>query len=186
VITLIVAGAIMVGDRLGLFGRRPDDDFANYHSRTFLAVNVVDGDTLDVDEPDGDHKHTRIRLWGVDTPETKHPHKGVQHFGRGADAFTRAACSGKQVRLELLRGRTRGKYGRLLAYVILPDGRMLNRELLRQGCAYADPRFDHPRKREFSRLQDEAMRSRTGLWQAVQPEDLPYYYEGKLRQPATR
>ena len=183
VLALIVVGAIMAADRLGLFGLRPDDDFTKYHGRTFNIVKVVDGDTLDVDEPDGEDRHTRIRLWGVDTPETKHPHKGVQHFGREAEAFTRTACAGKAVRLELLRGRTRGKHGRLLAYVILPDGKMLNRKLVRQGFGYADPRFEHPKGHEFRQLQRDAIRARSGLWQAVQYKDLPYYYQGKLTLP---
>ena len=45
-------------------------DVARYHGKTFTVVNVVDGDTIDVDAPDGEYEHTRIRLWGVDTPET--------------------------------------------------------------------------------------------------------------------
>jgi len=56
-------------------------DVARYHGKTFTVVNVVDGDTIDVDVPDGEYEHTRIRLWGVDTPETKSPKVGVMYFG---------------------------------------------------------------------------------------------------------
>ncbi|MHC4596883.1 MAG: hypothetical protein ACYS19_18295, partial [Planctomycetota bacterium] len=52
-------------------------DFQKYHTKTFTVVNVVDGDTVDVDVPDGEYKYTRIRLWGIDTPETKSDEFGV-------------------------------------------------------------------------------------------------------------
>ena len=185
-IALLVVGAVIVADRLGLFGIRPQEprsDYQRYHGRSFRVVRVVDGDTIDVDAPDGEEAHTRVRFWGVDTPETKHPHMGVQHFGPEADGFTRSACDGKVVRLELLAGTTRGTRGRLLAYVILPDGKMLNRELIRRGFGYADPRYEHPLKEEFRRLQAEALAARRGLWRDVTHEDLPYYYSQKLSLP---
>jgi endonuclease YncB( thermonuclease family) len=136
---------------------------------------VVDGDTLDVDEPDGDKPATRIRLWGVDTPETKARNKPVQHFGPEAAAFTTRTCEGKTVRLQLLPGKTRDNYHRLLAYVMLGDGATLNSELIRQGYGYADPRFDHPAKVQFLELQARARQARMGLWKDLKPTDLPYY-----------
>ena len=50
------------------------------------------------------------------------------------------------------------------------------------GHGYADPRFDHPHKREFRSAQRQAMQSRHGLWR--EDPDLPYYYRGKLKLPA--
>ncbi len=169
---------VYAGDRVGLFGRagRPvAEDYARYNDKSFRVVHVVDGDTLDVDEPDGGKSATRIRLWGVDTPETKAPNKPIGHFGPEASDFTTRMCQGATVRLELVRGKTRGKYGRLLAYVLLPDGTMLNRELVRQGYGYADPRFEHPLKAEFTDLQNRARQGRLGLWKDLKPADLPYY-----------
>ena len=58
---------------------------------------------------------------------------------------------------------------------ILPDGRMLNRALVREGYGYADPRFDHKYKSEFARLQREAIKAERGLWKDVSPSDLPYH-----------
>ncbi|MGB2819913.1 MAG: thermonuclease family protein, partial [Phycisphaerae bacterium] len=185
-IALVVVGGVIVADRLGLFGIRPQEprsDYERYHGQSFRVVHVVDGDTIDVDAPDGENACTRVRFWGVDTPETKHPHKRVQHFGPEADGFTRSACGGKVVKLELLAGKTRGTHGRLLAYVALPDGRMLNRELIRLGFGYADPRYDHPHKEEFLQLQAEAKEARRGLWKDAADEDLPYYYRDKLSLP---
>ena len=169
---------LYAGDRIGLFGRAAGpvaEDYVRYNDKSFRVVCVVDGDTLDVDEPDGGKPATRIRLWGVDTPETKAPHKPVQHFGHEASDFTARTCEGKTVRLKLLRGNTRDKYHRLLAYVLLGDGTMLNSELIRQGYGYADPRFDHPHKAQFRQLQDHARQARLGLWKDVRPADLPDY-----------
>ena len=169
---------LYAGDRLGLFGLAPKpvgEDYVRYNDKSFRVVHVVDGDTLDVDEPDGAKPATRIRLWGVDTPETKAPHKPVQHFGPEASDFTTRTCQGKTVRLQLVRGHTRDKYHRLLAYVLLGDGTMLNSELVRQGYGYADPRFAHPYMARFQDLQARARRARLGLWKDLKPADLPYY-----------
>ncbi|MCD4824781.1 MAG: thermonuclease family protein [Phycisphaerae bacterium] len=162
-------------DRAGLFGRRQEADYLRYHGKTFSVVKCIDGDTIDINIPDGDHPHTRIRLWGVDTPETVKPNHRIEHFGLEASAFTRRATYHKQVRLELLPGDTRGKYGRLLAYVYLPDGTMLNRRLIAHGRGYADPRFKHPRRREFVQEMARAKAARQGLWENPKPDDLPYY-----------
>lgn len=169
---------IYVGDQQGIFGRLEGpvaEDFVRYHGKSFRVTHVVDGDTIDIDEPDRGAPATRIRLWGVDTPETKAPGKPVQHFGPEATDFTTRACEGKTVRLELLSGNTRGKFGRLLAYVQLPDGTTLNRELIRQGYGYADPRFPHPRKTAYQQLQAQARAAGVGLWKDAKPRNLPYY-----------
>lgn len=178
VLAAVVLAGIYAGDHAGLFGTKPapvTPDYTRYNERTFRVVYIVDGDTLDIDAPDSDRGTTRIRLWGVDTPETRNPRKSVQHFGPEASAYTRHQCQGQRVRLSLVRGKTRCKYGRLLAYVILPDGTMLNRDLVRLGYGYADPRYDHPLKREFLALQNEARKARLGLWKDARQKDLPYY-----------
>lgn len=175
-VVVAVLVALVVADRAGLFGRRPRPDQARYDGRTFPVARVVDGDTLDVDTPDGDRPRTRVRLWGVDTPETVQPDTPVQHFGPEAGKFTKSLCAGKRVTLRLEPHRTRGKYGRLLAYVVLPDGRMLNRVLVEEGFGYADPRFDHTHREDFSRLAEQARAAGRGLWKDVTEADLPYYH----------
>ena len=182
-VVAVAAGLLIAADRLGVFGRKPADDRDKYHGKTFTVGRIVDGDTVDVDVPDGRYPRTRVRLWGVDTPETKKPNTPVQHFGPQAVAFTRELCLGKAVRLELETARdVRGRHGRILGWIFLPDGRLLNRELVRGGYAYADPRYDHHLKGELRRLQTEARQSRRGLWKDVTRGDLPYYYrEGRHR-----
>jgi micrococcal nuclease len=183
----LVAGGMVLADRMGLFGRPGrggQDDLARYDGRTFRVVHVVDGDTLDVDEPDGPHRRTRIRLMGVDTPETVKPDTPVQRFGPEASAFAKQAALDRDVRLELDPREVRDKYGRLLAYVYLPDGRMLNRTLVQEGYGFADPRFPHRYDREFARLQNEAKAAGRGLWKDERQQDLPEYLQGRVKLPA--
>jgi micrococcal nuclease len=92
-------------------------------------AQVTDGDTIRI----GDE---RIRLIGVDTPETKDRRKPVQYFGKEATAFTQRVVEGKHVRLEYDQQR-HDKYGRILAYVYLDDGTFVNAEIIKQGCAFA-------------------------------------------------
>ena len=128
-------------------------DFEKYHEKTFTVLKVVDGDTIDIDVPDGKYNHTRIRLWGIDTPETKNPEVGVMYFGPEAADFTTKSALGKQVTVYLEEHRTRDKYDRLLAYVKLPDGRFLNEVLLTEGFAYADLRFRHSFYNKYKQLE---------------------------------
>jgi endonuclease YncB( thermonuclease family) len=157
---------------------RPDADAdrSRYHQQTFKVVHVVDGDTLDLDAPDGDHDYTRVRLWGVDTPETKDPRKEVMYYGPEAAAFAREAAQGRMVQVGLEPFKpTRDKYGRLLAYVYLPDGKMLNEELIERGFGYADTRFEHVMKKRFEQLEKQAQREKRGLWKEVRPEQWPQW-----------
>jgi endonuclease YncB( thermonuclease family) len=191
---IIVLGIIAL-DRSGLLPSRPTgttrsqrsdltdtqrrqlapEDIERYDGKHFRVTYVVDGDTLDIACPDGLDDTTRIRFWGVDTPETVKQDTPVQHYGPEASALTKKLTLGKTVTLELVESNTRGNHGRLLAYIILPDGRMLNRVLLDTGHAYADPRYAHPRKQEFIDAMDAARHARRGLWAHATDSDLPYY-----------
>jgi len=115
--------------------------------------------------------------------ETVKPDSPVEYFGPEATAFVRRSVGGKTVSLQLDPMRTRDKYGRLLAYVILPDGRNLNLDIVATGHGYADPRFDNPLKRDVARAQREARKAVRGLWAEVKASDLPRYYRGKIKLP---
>ena len=185
IVILAVAGTVCLADRLGLFGVKPPGDLKAYHGKSFLVINVVDGDTLDLDAPDATTgaAYTRVRLWGVDTPEVAEPNP-PQHFGPEASAFTRQMCLKKTVTLELDGRSTRCVYGRLLAYASLPDGQVLNRLLVAGGYGYADPRFSHRYDREYRSLQKQAQKAGRGLWKDLRRDQLPYYYHD-LKLPAT-
>jgi endonuclease YncB( thermonuclease family) len=179
-----VVGGLVLADRLGVFGQRGDSEHEKYHGRSFRVARVVDGDTIDVEIPDGQYPTTRVRLWGVDTPEigNKRKNKPPAYFGPEASAFAKHLCAGRTVTLKLEPAKApRDRYGRLLAWVYLPSGELLNRVLVEEGYGYADPRFEHHLRREFSRAQDKAMRAGIGLWAKATNEDLPYYYRDKLK-----
>ena len=97
---------------------------------TARVERVIDGDTIRVRHQGNSYT---VRLIGVDTPETKHPTQAVEHFGREASAFTKAALEGKLVALVKDRtGDTIDRYGRLLRYVHL-DGDNFNARLIRRA-----------------------------------------------------
>ena len=122
---------------------------------------VIDGDPIQV-RIEG--KSFTVRLMGVDTPETKHPTKAVQYFGREATAFTKAHLEGKTVALEKDRtGDTVDRTGRLLRYVRL-DGDNFNARLIREGSAHAYRRFAFSKRKEFIGLEEQAKRRGIGLW----------------------
>ncbi len=149
-------------------------DLEKYHAKTFTVVRAVDGDTIDIDVPDDNDPHTRIRLWGVDTPETKDTKTGVMYFGPEASAFTKNLTEAKVVTVYLDKDKnTRDKYNRLLAYVQLPDKKFLNEVLLSEGYAYADLRFRHSYYNKYKQLEAAARSQKKGLWANVTREQLP-------------
>ncbi|MFQ5590990.1 MAG: thermonuclease family protein [Phycisphaerae bacterium] len=150
------------------------DDHARYHDRSFRTVRVVDGDTLDIDAPDGNKPVTRIRLWGVDTPEVDGSPRGEMYYGPEASAFAKRTLANRIVHIVLSPNKTRGKFGRLLAYVYLErGGRMFNEMLLEEGYAYADLRFRHHYFRRFKNIETRARREKRGLWADVTLEQMP-------------
>ena len=126
------------------------------------VTRVVDGDTIVLSPND------KIRLIGVDTPETVHPKKTVECYGKEAKEFSRSAVAGQKIRLVLDEAnaarRHKDRYGRTLGYVYLQSGMMLNAELVRRGFAHAYTRFPFRYLVEFSRLEQEARSRGMGLW----------------------
>jgi len=119
---------------------------------------VVDGDTFVLTGGE------RVRLIGIDTPETVHPKKPVEPFGPEASSFTKKMLEGRDVRLEF-DVQERDKYGRLLAYVYLEDGTFVNAELVKSGFAVIltiPPNVKHAGM--FLDLQREAREHGRGLW----------------------
>jgi micrococcal nuclease len=166
----------------------PDGDWQKYHGRVFTVMEVIDGDTIDIDIPDGEHPDTRIRLIGVDTPETKHPTVGLMYYGPEATAFTTRLSLGKQVTVLLdTTGDQRGRYGRLLAYIQLPDGNILNAEIIKNGYGYAYLSYPHSEFSAYQMLMQEAIDNKTGLWKNATRDDLPKWLRSKrpdlLRYP---
>lgn len=126
----------------------------------YAVQRVVDGDTLLL------ANRARLRLIGVDTPETVKPNHPVEPFGPEASEFTRRfiARGGGSVRLQFDRER-QDRYGRFLAYVYVDD-RFLNEELLLAGLARAETqyRYDAAMKKRFRAAEAEAKAAKRGIW----------------------
>ncbi len=138
------------------------------------VTRVVDGDTLALD---GDEK---VRLIGVDTPETVHPTKPVEYFGREASTFTKRMAEGQQVYLEYEQGSpTKDRYGRTLDYIYLKDSTLLNEEITERRYGHAYTRFPFSKMVEFRAAQRRAQSHGLGLWQGedgyseAEPEIVP-------------
>ena len=186
---------IVVDRQFGDVLRRPieratyaEPDRQKYHNRSFTVNEVIDGDTLDIDIPDGKFPDTRVRLLGVDTPETKHPTVGLMYYGPEATVFATEKALGQTVTLRLdTIGDIRDRYGRLLAYVILPDGTVLNAELIKEGYGYAYLSFPHSESMLYEALMEQAVQEKRGLWQDATRKDLPKWLRTKrpdlLRYP---
>jgi micrococcal nuclease len=128
------------------------------------VLEVVDGDTVVVDL-DGRGRET-VRLIGVDTPETVHPSRPVECYGKEASAKARTLLTGATVFLEDDPTQdSRDRFGRLLRFVWLSTGQLVNLELIAQGYAY-EYTYEQPYKyqAEFQDAQRKAQATQSGLW----------------------
>jgi len=126
-------------------------------------LRVIDGDTIDVTV---EGRRERVRLIGIDTPETKKPNTPVQCFGPEATTFTKSLLAA-DAPLHLERDVVaRDDYGRMLAYVYLAgDGSFVNINIIRQG--YARPLTIPPNvahAEEFIAAARVAEADNIGLW----------------------
>lgn len=129
----------------------------------YEVTKVSDGDTLHVDIDGVDE---RVRLIGINTPETVDPRTQVQCFGKEASERMKELAEGELVSLEYDDSQNmRDTYGRLLAYVYLEDGQMLNRKMVAEGYAYEYTYLSaYAYQSEFRELQNLARTSGRGLW----------------------
>lgn len=129
----------------------------------FAVTKVVDGDTIWVDRQGTREK---IRLIGVDTPETVDRRKGVQCYGIAASDHAKQLLTGQSVFLETDPSQsTTDRYGRELAYVWLPDGHLVNLGLIAQGFAH-EYTYDIPYRYrdQFQAAEADARTHQRGLW----------------------
>jgi endonuclease YncB( thermonuclease family) len=166
---LLAASALL--DRSGAFGPR-GDDWVGFDQKTFVVRHVIDGDTLEITTSDG--RRERVRLIGVDAPETNARNdQPSDYWSAEATGYAKARAEGKDVTLRLDGTQTRDKYGRLLAYAYLSDAESLNLALVRDGQAYADRRFRHTLRSQFEQAEAAARQKKSGLWRDVRDGDQP-------------
>ncbi|MEO5627294.1 MAG: thermonuclease family protein [Candidatus Saccharimonadales bacterium] len=138
----------------------------------YRVVDFADGDTISVDMNGTTEK---IRFIGVDTPETHDPRKAVQCFGQAASDFTKGYIGKQPVRLEADPTNTnRDRYNRLLRYVYLQNGSLVNAEIIKQGYGFAYVSFPFTKLEEFKNYQKQAQSQKLGLWNSCQPKANTY------------
>jgi endonuclease YncB( thermonuclease family) len=134
----------------------------------YQVDHYVDGDTIAVNM---NGNIETVRFIGVDTPETHKPNTPVQCYGPEAAEHTKDTISkfGK-VRLQADPLDTnRDVYGRLLRYIYLPDGTLLDKEIIQDGYGFAYLDFPFSKKTEFAAAGQAAMKAKTGLWAVCHP-----------------
>ena len=122
---------------------------------------MLTGDTVKINYQG---KATNVRLIGIDTPETVHPKKPVEAYGKEASNFTKNLLLGESVYLRYDTEKT-DKYGRLLAYLYrAPDGLFVNLEIVRQGYGYVYTRFPFKHVELFRHYGSIARETGKGLY----------------------
>lgn len=132
-----------------------------------IINRVIDGDTVDATVLG---VKTRIRLLGIDTPETVHPRKEIEQFGKEASDFTRLSLEWKNVWLTYDHEPI-DHYWRRLAYIWLCDGvfselacRLFNARIVSEGFGRMERRFQFRFYDDFIKLEKEAKESKTRIW----------------------
>lgn len=131
-------------------------------SGPYPVTKVVDGDTVWVQR---DGVKVKLRLIGIDTPETHDPRKPVQCFGEAATSQAQSVLAGRQVLLET--DDSQGlldKYGRELVYIWV-DGQLFNLEMIKAGFAH-EYTYDEPYRyqQQFKNAEQAAAATGAGLW----------------------
>lgn len=168
IVSVLFASGVYYFPTTSQFNKKPNTQPTNSpqkQSTLIKVLRVVDGDTIEIEGG------IKVRYIGIDTPETKHPTKGVECFGKEASNKNKELAEGKMIRMEKDVSET-DRYGRLLRYVWLVDegatssaGLFVNDYLVREGYALAST-FppDVSYSKQFIKAQQEARESNRGLW----------------------
>ena len=130
----------------------------------------IDGDTADL-SIDGEVK--KVRFLAVDTPETKHPTKGEEPYGKEASNFTCEALKGaKKIKLEYEDKNKEDKYGRVLAWVFTDD-ELLQARLVKTGLAKVAYIYDdYKYTDDLKDLEKKAKSEKLRIWNDDKGEDI--------------
>lgn len=165
-IILLATVLVLLGQHYGWFNSAAQTAQANQPG-LYHVTKFDDGDTIAVNM---NGSTETIRFIGVDTPETHDPRKPVQCFGMAAANFTKSLIGSNNVRLDSDPLSTnRDRYGRLLRYIYLPDGTLVNAVLIQQGYGFAYLGFPFTKADEFHQYETAAMADHKGLWTSCKP-----------------
>jgi micrococcal nuclease len=148
-----------------------------------FVSKVSDGDTIHVNDSLG--TKIKIRLYGIDAPETEKSNKQTgkvskpgQPFGEEAFQALNSKIFKKRVKVEVI---DIDRYKRLVS-VILLDGRNINKEMVAEGYAWAYRQYlDRPHASEYIQAEEQARAKRLGLWQQNNPQP-PWDFRSSLRK----
>lgn len=164
--TFVIVLFILIGQHYGWFDWLSEQAVSSQPG-LYHVLSVEDGDTIVIDMHGKDE---RIRFIGVDTPETKDPRKPVQCYGPEASAFTKRTIGTQRVRLASdPLSNNRDRYERLLRYVYLPDGTLVNQLLITSGYGFAYTSFPFAKSAVFVREEAAAQKANRGVWKHCQP-----------------
>lgn len=165
-IVAIISLFIYYGQEMDWFAKAADT-LETHQPGTYAVTRFSDGDTIVVDM---NGTPETIRFIGVDTPETHDPRKAVQCYGPAASAFTKNVIRDQRVRLSAdALSSNRDRYNRLLRYVYLLDGTLLNERLIREGYGFYYPYFPFTKSEQFDAAQKLAIADVKGLWANCTP-----------------
>jgi len=125
-------------------------------NKSYKVIGVKDGDTVEILM---DGKPQVVRLSHIDCPEKKQP------FGNKAKQFASDLCFGKKVKLSTGWKKDRNK--RLLAEIILSNGKNLNKELVKNGFAWHYKKYS--KDNSYDDLEKQARKLKLGLWNDKMP-----------------
>lgn len=168
-VSVVVVSCLLTGCRAGASSDAApiDDDGANA-----TVVDIVDGDTLVADVGG---RHERVRLLGIDTPESVAPNRPVQCFGAEASRHLQSLLPPGSAITLIRDHEARDRYDRLLAYVVRSsDDLFVNLDLIEQGFAAVliyEPN-DHY-EAIFRDAERTASRAGVGLWGVCGGPDVP-------------
>ena len=141
----------------------PVEDFTA--DTVYEVIQVIDGNTVKINYQGASMS---VQLIGVDTPETVHPNKPVEAYGKEASNFMKNLLHGESVYLRFDAEKT-DKYNRLLAYLYrVPDGLFVNLEIVRQGYGYVYTRFPFKHIELFRYYGNRARAAGKGLYEISQ------------------
>ncbi|MFH1947451.1 MAG: thermonuclease family protein [Candidatus Magasanikbacteria bacterium] len=171
ILTKTILGALIILSGLFAFVSKttqdvePTQNVKIDETAYYQVTKIVDGDTIDVNI---DGKTERIRLIGIDTPETVDYNKPIECFGPEATAKAKELLLNQKVRLEADPTQdNRDAYDRLLRYIYRDDGLFFNQWMIENGYA-REFTFIKPYKyqTEFKQAEINAQNGEVGLWKS--------------------
>lgn len=158
-------------EKISTSSSRPENiskDFQNNivfkYSGLYDVTHIVDGDTIDIDISG---KSNRVRLLGVNTPESVAQNRPDECYGREASEYLKSLLEKRKVSIELdLKKPERDEYGRILAYIMRDDKLNINKAMIEGGYAYEYTYKGQKYKyqSEFKQSQNIAKQEKKGLW----------------------